>query len=288
MNNNFEKLKKQIKRHKEKNPAYNKILDFYGNIKKKQLDATPALSVAPIDTKSTIRKLQTKEGFPLISKEDFSIDIPSSILSFESLCTIAKNATSKFNEEIVKIEQAVTDNKLHLDELLLKHSDTTYQEEISQKTEIDKTVLQFLVHMSIQPSIHANVEKLKEHVDLKNWVKGYCPVCGSLPKMSQLKGEGGKRHFLCSFCGFMWPSQRLKCPFCDNQDHNKLHYFYAEGQNAHRVDLCEQCKQYIKTVDTRNLDYEPDLDLEDIATIHLDILATKKGFNRPVPSPWGS
>jgi len=287
MNKDLEKLKKDIETHRKKNPAYEKILDFYEKVREKQLDTTPVLSVSPVATKDNMRKLQTKEGFPLISREDFAIDIPSAIVLFESLCTTAKDTTSRMNEEIQRIEQAVADNRLHLDELLQKHSDNLYQEKTAEELKIDKPVLQFLVYMSILPSIHANVETLKNYVDLKNWFMGYCPVCGSLPKMSELKGEGGKRHFMCSFCGFIWPSQRLKCPFCDNQDHEKLHFFYAEGQRAYRVELCEQCKQYIKTVDKRNLDYEPDLDLEDVATIHLDILASQKGFKRPIPSPWG-
>jgi len=288
MNKDLEKLKTETERHKGKNPAYEKILDFYEKVREKQLDVTPAISVAPLKTKDDVRKLQTKEGFPLINREDFAIDIPSAVLLFESLCTIAKDTTSRMNEDIQKIGKAVTDNIVHLDELLLKHSDTVYQEKISGELKINNMILQFLVYMSILPSIHANVERLQDHADLKNWDTGYCPICGSFPKMSVLKGEGGKRHFLCSFCSFIWPSQRLKCPFCENQDHKKLHYFHAEGQNAYRVELCDRCRQYIKTVDQRNIDYEPDLEVEDIATIHLDILASGKGFKRPVPSPWGN
>jgi FdhE protein len=80
----------------------------------------------------------------------------------------------------------------------------------------------------------------------------------------------------------------MQCPFCDNQDHKKRHFFFAEGQEAYRVDVCEHCKQYLKTVDMRKLSYEPVLDLEDITTIHLDIIAKEKGLNRPGPSPFGS
>jgi FdhE protein len=52
------------------------------------------------------------------------------------------------------------------------------------------------------------------------------------------------------------------------------------------VDLCDKCKQYIKTVDTRKTASDPDLNIEDIATMYLDILASEKGFKRPAPS-WG-
>jgi hypothetical protein len=40
-------------------------------------------------------------------------------------------------------------------------------------------------------------------------------------------------------------------------------------------------------VDTRKTVSDPDLNLEDIATMHLDILASEKGFKRPAPGYWG-
>lgn len=184
------------------------------------------------------------------------------------------------------IEEAIAINALNLREILKKHSDESYLKAVAKEFDIDRTVLTFLVRMSIQPSIEANVEKLKDRVDLKNWPKGYCPVCGSSPLMSGFKGQG-QRYFLCSFCGFLWAGERLKCPFCDNNDQEKLHYFYEEGREAYRVDLCDNCLQYIKTVDARKLGYEPDLNLEDMASIHLDILASERGFKRPASGLWG-
>jgi formate dehydrogenase maturation protein FdhE len=41
----------------------------------------------------------------------------------------------------------------------------------------------------------------------------------------------------------------------------------------------------MKTIDLDN-DQTPDLPLEDLATLHLDITASKKGYKRPVPNPW--
>ena len=286
MDKSLEKTKEQIMRLKEKKPSYKEILDFYEKIVQEQISINPSIQVTAIEIREDLRKLQIKEGFPLLNKENFTLDIPSSIKLFESLCRIGKNATAKMNENIQKIEQAVTDGRVHLDELLIRHFDKAYLDKIADELKIDEVVLRFLIHVSILPSIHANVEKLKDQVYLKNWLRGYCPICGSFPKMSELKEEG-QRYLLCSFCDFTWPGERLKCPFCENKDHEKLHYFYAEGQETYRVDLCNNCKQYIKTVDSRKLDYEPDLNLEDIVTIHLDILASEKGFKRPVHNVWG-
>lgn len=286
MSESLEKIKECIMQLKKKNPAYDEILNFYERVFVEQEAIGLALNVNSVETGKDLKALQIKEGFPLINKEDFILDIPSSIILFEFLCQIGKNTTSKMKKNIKKIEKAVRDCKLNIEKLLKKHSDSTYQSQIIKNLKLDKAILSFLTQISIKPSIHANVAQLKDQVDLKNRLRGFCPICGSFPQMSELKGEG-QRFLVCSFCGFEWLSERLKCPFCENKDHGTLHYFYEEGNEIYRVYVCDKCKQYIKTVDSRKLDYEPDLNLEDIATIHLDILASEKGFKRPVPNLWG-
>ena len=287
MSESLEKIKEQIVQLKKKTPAYDEILNFYEKVLEEQEAIKSILNVNPIESGKDLRTLQIKEGFPLINKEDFIIDILSSVTLFESLCQISKNATEKMKENVLALEEAIKDEVLYPEELLKRHYDKAYLYKITEDIEIDEEVLNFLIHMSIKPSLDANVEKLKNQVDLKNWLRGYCPICGSFPNMSELKGEG-QRFFACSFCGFVWPSERLKCPYCENREHESLHYFYEGGKEVYRVDVCDKCKQYIKTVDARKIDYEPDLNLEDIATIHLDILASEKGFKRPVPNIWGS
>jgi FdhE protein len=230
--------------------------------------------------------IREKEGFPLISREEFLIDVPSSAALFEAICTASKHANEKMRTNIQILEEAFSVNALRLEDLLKHHADDTYLDLVIRDFAIDKAVLIFLIHMSIYPSLHAHAEMLKDQINLKQWLRGYCPICGSRPLMSEFNAEG-QREYLCSFCGFEWPGERLKCPFCENSDHTKLHYFYAEGDEAYRVDICDACNQYIKTVDSRKLDYEPDLGMEDIVTIHLDILASEKGFKRPIASPWG-
>jgi len=286
MSEELEKIKIYIARFKEKNPAYNKILDFYENILEDQEAHKPKIISSPIEITKDFRTLQIKEGFPLINKDDFVIDVPSSVSLFKSLCKTSKNANEKLKENILSIEDALESRNLNIEKILEEHDNQSYLDKISNDIHLDKSVLQFLIHMSIKPSIIANAEMLKDQIDLKNWLRGYCPLCGSLPQMSELKGEG-QRYYLCSYCSFKWPSERLKCPFCENKDHKSLHYFYEEGQEIYRVDVCDKCRQYIKTVDSRKLNYEPDLNLEDIVTIHLDIVASEKGFKRPAPSLWG-
>jgi FdhE protein len=286
MNKTLEKIKELIEYHKKKNPAYGDVLNFYEKVMQEQESIRPELDINLLQTKNYIKSLQMKEGFPLIDKRDFIIDITSSVQLFELICRIGKNTNETMKNNIQAIEEAITINALNLKELLKGFYDDSLIDRISKEFNIEKTILIFLVHMSIQPSIHANVEILKDHIDFKKWLMGYCPICGSLPYMSELK-ENGQRYLICSFCDFQWPWERLKCPFCENSDHKKLHYLYAEGQEACRIDLCDKCKQYIKTVDSRKLDHEPYPDIEDITTLHLDILASDRGYKKPLPSFWG-
>jgi len=285
MKYSVEDTKKRIDQLRKERPLYAEVLNLYEKIRKEQASVSPSISINHLTFVEKLRTLEAKEGFPLIGMGTFVLDIPSSVGLFESICHIAKNANEKIRTNILAVEEAVAINALNLKELLKRHFDQSYADKIAEEFDIDKTILKFLVHSSIQPSLAANVERLKDRVDEKNWLKGYCPICGSLPQISELKGEG-KRYLLCSFCGFQWPVERLKCPFCENSEHEKLHYLYAEGKEAYRVDLCDNCSRYIKTVDSRKLGYEPDLDLEDITTVHLDILASEKGYKRIAASLW--
>ncbi len=282
----FDKKRSLIQSLKEKKPEYADILGFYERISELQSAASPRLYLKLPSAEKRVIEIQEREGFPLISRDQFTIDIPAATALFESLCHVAKHSNEKMRETIESLEEALSINALRKEDLMKRFADEEYLDSVSRTFELDRTITRFLIHMSVYPSLRAHAEMLKDRMDMKKWLRGYCPICGSPPAISQLRDEG-HRFYLCSFCGFAWPGERLKCPFCENTDHTKLHYFYAEGDEAHRVDLCGNCNQYIKTVDTRKLDYEPDLELEDIVTIHLDILASEKGYKRPAPSPWG-
>jgi FdhE protein len=90
-----------------------------------------------------------------------------------------------------------------------------------------------------------------------------------------------KQYLPCSYCGYQWRIERLFCQFCNNKEQEFLHYFYAEGEEAYRIDPCEKCHQYIKTIDLRKIEVIDPI-LKDLATLHLDILASQKGYKRPV------
>jgi len=51
-------------------------------------------------------------------------------------------------------------------------------------------------------------------------------------------------------------------------------------EGATRVDTCQACSRYIKTRDSRKGGVDVPLEVEDLLTIHLDLLASREGFER--------
>jgi FdhE protein len=108
-----------------------------------------------------------------------------------------------------------------------------------------------------------------------------CPLCDRKPGGGVLRplGDGGQRSLLCSFCLKEWEFRRIVCPGCGEEDHAKLPVYTAEEFQHVRVEACDSCRLYIKTVDmTKNGLAEPVVD--EIASIALDVWAQSQGYSK--------
>ena len=279
------KLRKRIEQLKKKRPGYGEILDFYQKVREAQEQAKTSLKVETIRLGKDWKELFVKEGFSVVQREDFPIDLEVSARLFRSLCQIAEEANSYLSDKARRIEEAVANKKVDLRKLLSQAGNQAKVEEMADGSGLDKKILLFLIQNSARPSIEVGREQLSHEQIPGTSPKGFCPACGSPPHLSLLKEEVGKRFLLCSYCGYQWQTDRLICAFCGNKDQESLYYLHAEGEEPYRLDLCDKCHQYIKTIDLRKIE-AIDPFLEDLATPHLDLLASKKGYKRPVPNPW--
>ena len=114
----MEKLRMRIEQIKKKRPGYGKILDFYQSVKEAQEKVKASLKIDSIQPGKEWKKLLYKEGFSLIQKEDFPLDIESSVKLFERLCQIGKDANPHMAEQLKKIEEAIDNKKIDLKKLL--------------------------------------------------------------------------------------------------------------------------------------------------------------------------
>jgi FdhE protein len=114
------------------------------------------------------------------------------------------------------------------------------------------------------------------------WAHGYCPVCGAWPAMAELRGLDRARRLRCGRCGADWGAPALGCPFCGERDHNRLPSLLPEQQGeARKVDACDGCRGYLKTLTTLAAWPGEAVQLEDLATIDLDLAAMSRGYARP-------
>jgi FdhE protein len=108
-----------------------------------------------------------------------------------------------------------------------------------------------------------------------------CPFCKRKPGLGVLRplGDGGQRSLVCSFCLGEWEFRRIVCPGCGEENPAKLPIYTAEELKHVRVEGCDSCKSYIKTVDlTKSGLAEPIVD--EMAAIPLDVWAQKQGYTK--------
>ncbi|MFI5092515.1 MAG: formate dehydrogenase accessory protein FdhE [Candidatus Acidiferrales bacterium] len=116
-----------------------------------------------------------------------------------------------------------------------------------------------------------------------------CPLCGGQPMLGvmRVEGDGGKRFLICSFCEYEWGFRRILCPTCGEEDEKKLPVYVAEQFPHIRVETCNTCMFFIRTIDlTKDGHAVPVVD--DLAAIPLTLWAHEHGYKRLQPNLFGS
>jgi FdhE protein len=114
------------------------------------------------------------------------------------------------------------------------------------------------------------------------WDGGHCPVCGSWPLLAEARGLERTRRLRCGRCASDWATAWLRCPFCDTREHERLGALVAEdAPETRRVETCEVCRGYLKTITTLAATPAEDLGLLDLTTVELDVAAVAAGYARP-------
>jgi len=116
------------------------------------------------------------------------------------------------------------------------------------------------------------------------WPHGYCPTCGAWPALAEIRGLDGARHLRCRGCGEDWPTAWLRCPFCGEHDHTRLGSLVAAGGlEREKIEVCDGCHGYLKTITTFGPIPAEQVVLHDLATVGLDVAAVERGYRPPTP-----
>lgn len=145
----------------------------------------------------------------------------------------------------------------------------------------DSQELIFFARMALLPGLEAVAARLGTSVS-SAWGEATCPVCGTKPRLAELRAPEGRRHLHCAFCHFCWPYAATGCPNCGTQQAGRTNLLYVEDDRRSRLEICEACRTYIKCIDNKEFFGIVPL-VEDLLSPHLDILAVEKDI-QPIVS----
>ena len=136
---------------------------------------------------------------------------------------------------------------------------------------------ELLAHIFLQ----TYAEWLRSRASFEPFPHAYaiCPFCRRKPGFGVLRplGEGAARSLVCSFCMAEWEFRRIVCPGCGEENDKKLVVFTADEFPCVRVEGCDSCKTYLKTIDlTKDGHGEPIVD--ELASAPLDLWARERGY----------
>jgi len=223
---------------------------------------------------------RVRGGLPLLSPEALSVDRDVATAFLCGLLDVLRRVGREGHADLDRIGGGVSDGSLDLAALyvacLVRKRDVVDQ--AAAALSVQAPLLTFVLEIPLKTALESVSSSLPPE-QFEEWKEGYCPVCGSRAGMAELSGDEGKRRLSCSACYFQWHYPRIRCPYCGNADPETLSYFTA-GDGPTRVGVCRKCSRYLKTRDARIGNADVPLEAEDLATLHLDLLAGKEGFER--------
>jgi len=276
---------KTIEEYKVANPHYTDLLDILGEILilREEYRRNMTNPIFSVEDKLIPGKMEG--GLPLIDLAGQKYDLTRPKEYFYSLIAIAEK---RLPAEAHKFLDVIKDEQFDWETIIrASFNPNAAEDEIPDKelktageNDDQLDLIDLFIEESLRPELEVIAEQYGVSVEKSEWTEGYCPICGKEPKIGEIReSEDGRRYLFCHQCGYKWHFQRIKCPFCGNEEQHSLAYFAVEGEESHRVDVCNKCRRYIKIVELSKSSEEVNLDVEDIATLHLDMLAYEEGYN---------
>jgi FdhE protein len=153
--------------------------------------------------------------------------------------------------------------------------------DLARSTSADAQALQAVVALLPVPFLHACRRQWGSLLS-EGWVQGYCPICGSWPAFTEVRGIERSRYFRCGRCSGQWHARALCCPYCSMSDHDELVSLMPEGSTSQgTVEACKACHGYVKTFTRLQGCLAGAVMLEDLSSVDLDISAIDHEFTRP-------
>jgi len=217
-----------------------------------------------------------QQGYPLLAPEHLVADGQSLAGLFDQIGRIVAERRPELAEALARIRGWLDERRQQIEAVAvdyLREGRVRGEEEAG----LDAYLLTFIFINALRPFLRAQAQTLASWVDDSVWYRGRCPICGGEPDVAALERGSGRRRLLCSRCDSEWAFRRVGCPFCGNDDPHQLAY-YPSGDQVYRLNVCEQCRRYLKTIDLRQVAGERLLAAERVLTAAMDVAALEAGY----------
>ncbi len=111
-----------------------------------------------------------------------------------------------------------------------------------------------------------------------------CPFCGGAPSVAVRRPEADatRRLLACARCGREWPVNRIVCPACAEADPVKLPQFQSGQHPFVRIEACDTCHRYLKSIDLSQ-DGRLIPEVDELSSLGMDLWAVEQGYSRIEP-----
>lgn len=276
------RVEEDIDAELERMPEYEKLLAMYRDSLIAQGRAKDKIAPVDVDMDKGQAAVCASTGLSLLGESGAKLKTGLAVKLFNDLKTVVSKHGKDYAEEMERIDEKVEAGDLDVAAVLEEVFAGGSAEDLKKKVmdlDLDGHVFASLVFASIRPNLELYSEALRPLVKDDDWERKFCPVCGRLPYISKLVDKEGVRMVCCPACSTEWRFPRIKCINCGTTDHEKLRMLYPEDEPRDRyADVCDNCRRYLKAIDTRELARSPIMQIADAATLHIDMLAQREGF----------
>jgi FdhE protein len=245
-------------------------------------DAAPALSGEAASAKLA-------SGLPLLRGEHLELDPKAFQQRWTDICAVMHRHQK--TDESPRLAEALRGGKLNARELTdgLLSGQPENVHARAEALDLDAGLMATVLRLTLFPVLSSLQTKLLPLRGETGWRLGYCPTCGSWPLLGEFRGLEQIRYLRCGLCAADWEFPRLQCPFCGTRDHRALGYLHVEAEEGKwRAATCDACHGYVKILSTLTPLTGPQLLVQELTSMHLDLAAAERGFmGQPcqVPEP---
>jgi FdhE protein len=280
-------LDRRLAALRKAHPELEEAIDLQEQLIRASLTSARAAEALPFALPREHLIARLHEGVPMLHDQTAHVDVHYAADLFSRLVNLLQQRDdTELRSRLDVLVSAATSGALEpqrlFSEAFVQHHE--HLAEIADAAGVDIELLTTIVAQAVAPLLRAYADRLLpllERIDDVRWQRGYCWVCGAWPSLGELRGVELAQYLRCAACGSHWRWQRLECPYCANDDFRSLQTLTVEGEPRFRISVCNRCKGYLKVGNAFDPPPAEFLALDDVASLHLDVVAIERGYQRP-------